>query len=53
MEEYEEKRDKKNDSKEDDYLDKVWENWASRRRCEKRHVPEFIKKDKENKRTRL
>jgi hypothetical protein len=33
---------------EDDYLDKVWENWASRRRCEKRHVPNYIKEKKED-----
>lgn len=32
----------------DDYLDKVWENWASRRRCEKRHVPNYIRKKQED-----
>jgi len=32
-----------------DYLDKVWENWSSRRQCEKTHVPKFIKKKQEKK----
>jgi len=38
----EEKEAREND--EFDYLDKVWENWSSRRQCEKTHVPKFIKK---------
>ena len=25
-------------------LDNLWKNWASRRRCESTHQPEFIKK---------
>ncbi|MFX1276088.1 MAG: hypothetical protein ACFFBP_04290 [Promethearchaeota archaeon] len=25
-------------------LDNLWNNWASRRKCESTHTPEFIKK---------
>ncbi|MHA1148507.1 MAG: hypothetical protein ACTSR8_09705 [Promethearchaeota archaeon] len=27
-------------------LDFIWENWASRRACEQKHTPTFIKKGK-------
>ncbi len=40
------KENNKDNTKEedsDDYLDKVWENWASRRRCEKTHKSHYIK----------
>ena len=40
------KENKKHNTKEensDDYLDKVWKNWSSRRRCEKTHKPNYIK----------
>ncbi len=47
-EEEEKKEAKKND--ESDYLDKIWENWSSRRQCEKTHVPKFIKKKQDNSR---
>ena len=40
-------------SEDEDYLDKIWENWASRRRCEKRHLPKFIEKNHEKKRINL
>ncbi len=30
----------------DKELDILWNNWASRRRCERTHVPEYIKKNK-------
>ncbi|NVM19653.1 MAG: hypothetical protein HWN80_18270 [Candidatus Lokiarchaeota archaeon] len=38
---------------EEDELEKIfestWKNWESRRRCEKTHVPEYLKKkNKEN-----
>lgn len=43
------KKDKSEDNNdEEDYLDKIWENWASRRRCEKRHIPNYIKEKKED-----
>ena len=29
-------------------LDVLWKNWASRRQCEKKHIPNFVKKDKKN-----
>ncbi|MBD3194825.1 MAG: hypothetical protein GF317_07215 [Candidatus Lokiarchaeota archaeon] len=29
----------------DELLDKVWENWTSRRRCEQTHKPKYIGKD--------
>ncbi|MBD3255115.1 MAG: hypothetical protein GF383_08470 [Candidatus Lokiarchaeota archaeon] len=31
-------------------LDAVWKNWESRRRCEKTHVPNFIKQNRNTKR---
>ena len=33
-------------SKDDDIeeiFEKMWKNWESRRRCEKTHVPEYLK----------
>lgn len=47
MTEKELEKDQQEKNEEDDYLDKVWENWASRRRCEKRHIPNYIKNKKE------
>lgn len=47
MTEKQPEKDQQDQNEEDDYLDKVWENWASRRRCEKRHVPNYIKNKKE------
>jgi len=29
----------------EDYLDRVWENWSSRRMCEKTHKPNKLKKE--------
>ncbi|MFO8019625.1 MAG: hypothetical protein R6U96_13440 [Promethearchaeia archaeon] len=49
------KAQKENDQEkeEDDVeqkLDVLWENWTSRRRCERTHIPEFVRnKNKENK----
>ena len=28
-------------------FDVIWKNWESRRRCEKKHVPNFIKNNKD------
>lgn len=28
-------------------LDTLWKNWESRRQCEKKHIPNYIKNDKE------
>jgi hypothetical protein len=42
--------DEKNELKDDDteeILEKTWKNWESRRRCEKTHVPEYLKRGKE------
>jgi len=43
-----EKREKRKSPAEDPevekILDTVWENWSSRRRCEKTHLPDYIKK---------
>ena len=43
-----EKNDKKNLSKEDveKIFEATWDNWSSRRQCEQKHVPEYIKKQK-------
>lgn len=45
----EKEKDKKQEESdgEDSYFEKVWENWASRRSCEKRHVPNYIKRKKD------
>jgi len=29
-------------------LDQIWENWSSRRSCESRHTPEYIKRQKKS-----
>ena len=29
-------------------LDVLWNNWASRRQCEKKHIPNYLKKEKRN-----
>ena len=42
--------DEKSDSEDNDLeeiLEKTWKNWESRRRCEKTHVPEYLKHKKE------
>ena len=43
---------KKNNAKETDdverTLDTLWENWASRRKCETTHLPNFIDFKKKN-----
>ena len=47
----EKKKENMNKNIEDDVekiLDNAWENWASRRRCESNHTPEYIKKQKNN-----
>jgi hypothetical protein len=41
----EEDREKPSDEELEDYLDKVWENWYSRRMCEKTHKPNYLKKE--------
>ena len=28
-------------------LDSMWDNWSSRRKCEKTHVPDYIKRHEE------
>jgi len=28
-------------------FEKIWNNWESRRRCEKAHVPEYLKRKNE------
>jgi hypothetical protein len=30
-------------------FDVLWKNWESRRRCEKKHIPNFIKDKNRNK----
>lgn len=30
-------------------LDQTWENWSSRRQCESKHVPEYIKRQEKGK----
>ena len=27
-------------------FESTWDNWASRRRCEQEHIPEYIKRQK-------
>ena len=42
--------DEKKELKDDDteeILEKTWRNWESRRRCEKTHVHEYLKRKKE------
>ena len=31
----------------EEIFEKTWKNWESRRRCEKTHVPEYLKKENE------
>jgi hypothetical protein len=38
----EEKKESKDDDTEE-LFEKMWKNWESRRRCEKTHVPEYLK----------
>ncbi|MHA1438041.1 MAG: hypothetical protein ACTSPD_10735 [Promethearchaeota archaeon] len=33
-------------------FDTIWENWASRRRCEKTHTPNYLKELKSNKKNK-
>ncbi|TXT62152.1 MAG: hypothetical protein BAJALOKI3v1_660011 [Promethearchaeota archaeon] len=40
----EESKEDPSDDEVEDYLDKIWENWSSRRMCEKTHKPNYIKK---------
>ena len=28
-------------------LDSTWDNWSSRRKCEKSHIPEYLKRQEE------
>ena len=46
------KRDK-NKSLSDEEVEKIfeatWDNWSSRRSCEQKHIPEYIKRQKRNK----
>jgi hypothetical protein len=39
-------KDMKDDEVEE-LLDKLWENWASRRKCEKTHQPYYLQKKEE------
>lgn len=42
----EKKKDDKKELEDDEVeeiFDAVWENWSSRRRCEQRHTPEYLK----------
>jgi hypothetical protein len=32
----------------EELLDTLWENWESRRRCEKTHIPNYKKKTPDN-----
>lgn len=49
------KNDKKKEkSKLDDegleeIFESTWKNWASRRKCEQTHIPEYIKREKKEK----
>ena len=36
--------DKNPDHDVEKQLDALWNNWASRRRCESTHVPEYVRK---------
>ena len=43
---------KENDQKKEEeeiekILDSTWDNWSSRRKCEKTHVPDYIKRQEE------
>jgi hypothetical protein len=43
------KQDKNEDLTEEELerkLDVLWKNWESRRQCEKKHIPNFIKNKK-------
>jgi len=51
-------KDKNKDNKEklteedlEKIFDATWKNWESRRKCEKTHTPEFVKKNKGSKNT--
>ena len=33
-------------------LDVLWENWSSRRSCEQKHTPNYIKKQRDDKTTK-
>lgn len=41
----EEVKENSTDDEVEDYLDKIWENWSSRRKCEKTHEPNFFNKE--------
>ena len=42
-----EKEQKKEEEDIEKILDSTWNNWSSRRKCERTHVPDYIKKKKE------
>ena len=42
-----EKEQKKEEEDIEKILDSTWNNWSSRRKCEKTHTPEYIKKEEE------
>ncbi|GAH57586.1 unnamed protein product [marine sediment metagenome] len=37
------------DDKIEEILEATWKNWASRRKCEQTHTPEYIKREKKEK----
>ena len=41
--------DKNQDDEVEKQLDTLWNNWASRRRCESTHIPEYVRKNQETK----
>jgi len=42
-------KEKSEDAEIENLLDKIWNNWDSRRKCEQTHVPNYIKKKRERK----
>lgn len=44
----ENKRKESQEKDVEEILEKTWKNWESRRRCEKTHVPEYLKHKNEN-----
>jgi hypothetical protein len=40
------KDDELNDEELECKLDVIWKNWESRRQCEKKHIPDYLKKEK-------
>jgi hypothetical protein len=43
-----EKNDNLTDEELEKKLDIIWKNWESRRECEKKHLPNFIKNEKKS-----